>query len=530
MMRPPFKVPAAGCFLLLTGALLLLPRPNLYGAPAGNPPLNLEQAIVLTLAQDAYIQLGREQTEFARGVTQSASGQFDATLDTGLEQSAAHVPRSQLDFVQSPPQYNDEPELITQDTLARLRVRKQFRSGITVSPGINVSRYRDNLEQDTAVNRANVSFLIRLPLMRGRGVESTGAAERAAKIQEQAAYLNLQQVVARRILNTTTAFWSSLAAQQQAAVLRSSEAQSSNLVSAVRDVVRMDEVAPSELRQAEADLAARTAARIAGEQTYWASRQQLAQSIGMPVEEMPAPPVPLGPFPSAMVSGSLGPNNAAMLTQSLERRADYLAGIRLREASEVLERAAIRDLQPRLDLDLEVGYAALEEGNQLNDFYGSLHPGLAAGPNALGRLSLEWPFANRSARGLLTQRQSSRRQSEIQLQELARSIYAGILTSREELLAARGELEQSEVAAEKFRVATASEMQKVQLGTASILDVITLTDRLNNAQITTISARARYLIALARLRYETGWLLAQSPNLEDPVSLEDLTTLPNWNN
>ncbi|MFM1942247.1 MAG: hypothetical protein RI897_1229 [Verrucomicrobiota bacterium] len=528
-MRPHSTALFTRTTRLIAGVLLCVTCLSSFSAPAGTPSLNLEQAIVLTLAQDAYIQLGREQTEFARGVTQSASGQFDAALDTGIEQSVAHVPRSQLDFVQSPPQYNDEPELITQDTLARLRVRKQFRSGITVSPGVNVTRYRDNLEQDNAVNRANVSFLIRFPLMRGRGVESTGAAEKAAKIEEQAAHLNLQQVIAQRILNTTTAFWWSLAAQQQVDVLRSSEAQSSNLVTAVSDVVKIDEVAPSELRQAEADLAARTAARIAGEQTYWAARQQLARSIGMPVEEMPSPPVPVGPFPEATVPKSLGPNNAAMLTQSLERRADYLAGIRLREASEVLERAATRDLQPRLDLDLEVGYAALEEGNRLNDFYGSLHPGLAAGPNALGRLSLEWPFLNRSARGLLTQRQASRRQSEIQLQELARSIYAGILTAREELLAARGELEQSEIAADKFRVATASEMQKVQLGTASILDVITLTDRLNNAQITTISARARYLIALARLRYETGWLLAQSQSADQSVSLEDLTTLPNWN-
>jgi hypothetical protein len=74
----------------------------------------------------------------------------------------------------------------------------------------------------------------------------------------------------------------------------------------------------------------------------------------------------------------------------------------------------------------------------------------------------------------------------------------------------------------------ANERDKLLLGTATILDVITLADRLNSAQLNEIAAQARYAIALARVRFETGRLIRPGPTLDSPLGLEDLTSLPDW--
>jgi len=525
---------ATAAALLLIGTVRVGGQPTDTNAVPEPVSLGLLEAVRQTLAQDANIQLSQEQVEIAKGTVQRAAGQFDATLDTRLGHASANIPRSQVDIVFPPDEYTNLTEMVTHETLYELRVRKQFRSGITVSPGFDVSRYQDNLDQEFAgggaVNRANVSFLIRVPLLRGRGKASTGALEHAAKVGQEAAVLELEQAISERILNTVIAYWTSLAAQRQLKVLKEAEELSADLVTAVTAVVNIDELPRSEQQQAEADHAAKMAARIRGEQEYWAARQRLAQALAMPVQGMTTPPVPAGDFPQAASSSRYGGGEiGAVLARSLDRRADYLAGMKQQEAAEILERAASRDLKPRLDLNLEVGYAALDEGNQLRYFFGSLDPSRAAGPNAMGTLVLEWPFANRRARGLLVQRQAARRQSQLRLDDLARTVYSKILIAQRDLLGTRGELEKSEEAERQFFEARKSQEDKVRLGTATILDLINLTDRYNAAKLNAISARARHAVALAQLRFEMGRLVARGGTPEGPLRLEDLTTLPNWN-
>lgn len=486
------------------------------------PHLTLLEAVRLTLLQDAHIQGAQQQVEFAKGAVQIAGGQFDLTLQSALSRELNRVPRSQLDFVQEG--FVDIAERESDIATYELRLKKQLRSGITLSPGLEVTRFTDNLFQERAVNRANVSFLIRVPLLKGWGRAATEAGERAARATQEAAVLDLQQTIALRILNTAAAFWQCLAAQHRLQILRESEQQSANLLRAVRDLVNIQELPASELRQTEADQAAKATERITGEHEFWQAREQLAQAIGLAPDLMALPPVPAADFPAAVTN--LSGWSPAELSESLARRPDYLAALKVQSASEILEAAARQNLKPQLDLNLAVGYAGLDEGSQLERYYGSLDPRLAPGPNLLGTVSFEWPFGNRAARGALAQRQAVRQQSHLRAQELARTIHSGILVAFSELTSSQGEIEQADAAAQSFRRAVQSEQDKVRLGTGTILDVITLADRLHEARLRGISARARYGTALARVRYETGWLIQPGTTLESPLTVQDLVTLP----
>jgi outer membrane protein TolC len=85
------------------------------------------------------------------------------------------------------------------------------------------------------------------------------------------------------------------------------------------------------------------------------------------------------------------------------------------------------------------------------------------------------------------------------------------------------------LAVREYDQAVAQEQQKLRLRTSTILDVITLKDRMQTAQLNEVAARARYWIALARCRYETGWLVRPATTTpEGPLTMEDLVSLPPW--
>ena len=157
-----------------------------------------------------------------------------------------------------------------------------------------------------------------------------------------------------------------------------------------------------------------------------------------------------------------------------------------------------------------------------------MDPRAVSGPNLLGSLSLEWPFGNHAARGLLLQRQAEQQQSELRGEALARTIHSGILVALGELDHTRAQVERAALAVANYNEAVAREQRKLRLGTATILDVIVLSDRMDDSKLSLVSARARYAIALARVRFETGLLIKPGSIPDSPLSVEDLNTLPNW--
>ena len=104
---------------------------------------------------------------------------------------------------------------------------------------------------------------------------------------------------------------------------------------------------------------------------------------------------------------------------------------------------------------------------------------------------------------------------------------AGELEGMERLKARRdARIASRLLAAQKYAQSVQAELDKVRLKLATILDVITLTERWDAARLNAIAARANHAVALARYRFETGTLVQAGATLESPLTVEDLTTLP----
>lgn len=489
--------------------------------------MGLLEAVRQTLAHEPNIQIQQRQVQVGKGVLETASGQFDPALATSLVGGQNRFERSESELVIGG--LPNVPTAVQDIVTYRAGITNQFRTGISVYTGIELNRLEDNLYQERAANRADVSFVIRLPLLRGAGRTAVEADERAARMNYDASILELRQTVAARVFNTVSAYWNCLAAVERLGVLRESDRRATALVKGVAELVRLGELAATELLQAQADEAQKTAALSAGRQVLSQTQQELSVAIGLALDKMNVPPVPRFAFPDPETIPSAGPPDVSRLfLRSLERRADYQASLKVQEAARILEAAARRNTKPQLDFSVEAGYATLNESSSFRDYFTTLNPLAATGPRVFGTLSMQWPFGNHAARGVLLQRTAQEQQAQLRSEALARSIYAGLNIGLNALEHSRAQWERSRLAVQEYDRAVRQELEKLRLRTSTIVDVITLADRMEGAQLSQLSALAEYWVAVARCRYETGLLVPRHENVDGIISLLDLTTLPPW--
>ena len=194
---------------------------------------------------------------------------------------------------------------------------------------------------------------------------------------------------------------------------------------------------------------------------------------------------------------------------ALRRRADLRAARTRREAVEIRLHAATNALQPKLDLLFVPTWSGLVAGNGAADYLSALGrnvPGVGA---SLG-VSLAWPTRNRTALGAQAETEAALRQSALRIDVLARNVGADVPSALDAVASGALQADKAAQAVALFERAVINEEKKLRAGTSTLLDLISQRDRLTSARQTEVAARLALAQALARLRFETGTLLAGS--------------------
>lgn len=484
--------------------------------------IGLREAVETTLRRDPNIRIQEAQVKFSEGTVLREAGLFDFTFETSISYGVIRTPRTELERMT----FGGDTNIV--DTVSdvlnqRAAVTKQFRGGPTVSTGVEFNRYHDNLTGDS-INRANINFILNVPLLKRFGAASTAAGENAARLIGEASVLELGFVAGQRVLNTAVAYWECLGAEANLGIIAASAERATNLLARVKELVAGGEIPGAETRQTEADVAQKTAELKAAQQRFFQARQTFGLALGYKSSELDAVPLPEARWP-AVETNRLNFTGQPLVERSLNRRADYQAALKNQAAAEVLEVAARRDLKPQLDLTAEVGYAGLAEGSEFRRFYTSIDPRPVDGPNAVGTLRFLYPLGNRSARGLLAQREALKQQTILREENLAREIGSAIMVAISDLDQSAQEVARAREAVALYRQTVENEREKLRIGNSTIVDVITIADRLDFAETRATDALVRYASALARIRYETGLLMARRDR-EATVVMDDFLTLP----
>jgi outer membrane protein TolC len=315
--------------------------------------------------------------------------------------------------------------------------------------------------------------------------------------------------VSESLLATTEAYFRALAAGERLVLLRETLATDRQLGTSVEQLIAADELPRITQARIDARIATQLQSVAAAEQAVTQARVALADAMGLEVDSGADLPLATGSFPpvvDAATVAALDPES--LLSKALEQRYDLRSAERATEGSAILREASRLDLKRPLDLTFAFGYSGLHESFS-DEYYdpsgfGEALTGRQAGPSAFLGLRLDFPLRNRAARGRLAQSEAVASRSEVQEDELRRSIGARISGLAANLATAAAEVERRQAAADFRRQELDAELERFGYGESTLIESILSEENLTFSRLDLVDALLDYALAFSRLRFELG--------------------------
>ena len=154
--------------------------------------ITLQEALDAVLEHGAQLQLAERQVRIGESALLAAGAPFDARLTTSLStersNSTSPIPGGTL-----------TPTLIS-TVASTIALPKRFRSGMVVTPRVDLARTDVDDVSGAPTSRASVGLDVLVPLLRDRGGGVTAAAERAAREARDASMLDARHSAAASVL------------------------------------------------------------------------------------------------------------------------------------------------------------------------------------------------------------------------------------------------------------------------------------------------------------------------------------------
>jgi outer membrane protein len=489
--------------------------------------LSLIDAVRSALTLHPLLRLQEQQVAFNRGVKQQFAGQFDPSYASSFAQTRANMPLTAFQQQQAAAAGVVISAVPSNQTSFQASYQQLFRSGIVISPSFEIAHIGDPLQNSTGTNTTRLGFQITVPLLRGRGREVVAAQETAAGVEVEASSLDLSQQIANLMDQTAENYWNLKAAELAYQVAVSSEERGQVFVDNVRTLITADKMPRAELYQVLANLAERTTTRLAALQQVVSARQQLRLSMGVTYEQLAstdstlADDLPDGE--NQVMPGDSPADIEYYLGQAIANRADVLAALRRREEARVLSIASHNLIKSTLNLSLSTGYIGIREGGRPDQFVFSL--GGLHGPDASAAVAYSFPSRRNAAIGQIVQADATVRQSEFKANETQRQVSTGVIVALEGIRNSIERLKRARQSVGYYQLALEDERDKWRLGIGSLINILTMEDRLTGAMNNDVIAKLSYAVALSQFRLATGTLMAPDKPVQN-IEMSTFVTLP----
>ena len=476
--------------------------------------LSLSAAISSALSENSNILLARSQEDLARGAVQNARGIFDLTINAqgGLTSTKDPLTLSTRNTYLANGfdlNYNLSEVATTQAGATQL-----FSNGLQTSLVATHTNTISNLYPIAGTPNQSTGLLIfqlRLPILRNSG-DYVSAQLRSAELEAEAARGDLEFTASNIVLNTALAYWDYQAKTQRLKIARNSELRGEESIDELRKLIAADELPKAEINLSLASQNDRRVSRIAAEQAQLESRRTLGRLLGLSAIDTMAIRELADELPeyNNMSIDSLVSLREAIIARAMIARTDLLT-LKIRQnAAEILLDAAKKNARPQLDFVFGVAQSGLAEGSPR----GSLGPafGQNYGPGYSGTLIYQMPLGNNAALGSIQQQAALVNSQRIRINELGHSIGNSIETSTFAMIRAVDQLKEAEAAAKTYAAGLSNERTKRRLGLSTLIDVLSVEERYNNALIASVQARQAYASAIAQFRFEASMLITRDGN------------------
>ena len=459
-----------------------------------------------------------------------------------VEISEAVATRAKLALDRLGPMPKDQ---FTRHFTLQAGLEKPFRNGLVASVDLLLESEENNFRDKTMDPSfggagfpprfpSNLTFGLLVPLGKGRGSEGTAAQERAARFTLAARQEQQRQVATEEIYRTLLAYLRVIAAQENVRLVNESVTRTQTLLDSVGRLVGAGELARIESTRSQARAASVRASASSAQAELIDARMSLAEAMGLDAGGLAEAPEAADRFADVKTDTA---SVTALIAAALEARRDLAALDQARRASSEIARGARADTRRTYDLNLSTGIAQAYESenfrflpDERNPIFSELNPptefdethrfyspkgywrGLTGRwePFVVASISFDIPFGNNAAKGRLAQAQATLRSSDIQYSDRRRligdnitGVIGSLRTAAEDVLRAREALDRSRAAFEGIRGQLAN-------GEATVIDTLTTEEDLTRDEAEVVRAQQVYLSTLARLRFESGQLVAFS--------------------
>jgi outer membrane protein TolC len=461
---------------------------------------DLVDIVTLALEKNAEIRVQNARVDAAAGQLQQADGKFDPMVFAGALQSrtvTALLPPG-------PAGQREQRDYLVQ---YQAGVQKLLRNGNMIETTLTADSRRDNVLEaapDPARNYMLLSTAVTVPLLKGRGAHVTSAEVESASQRLQASRHERRFRTSQVMQATLGAYWDYVARARLETLAQATARRSKDLLDSTEKLVQANERPRGDLVLLRADYVDKRAAAMLAAQALVDARRALARYLGIDGNAAALLTLREEAFPpeSPAIARLLGlaPALSALV---LQRRDDILgAQLQLEQAS--LQQSVARDnLKPQLDLRVGFAYGKASEGGSRYGF--PAQPGPTVGkPSAFAQLNYQFPLGNRTATGQLVERAALQDEMAIVLRDTQTAATNGVLAAVQQLATSAAQLASGKESLALYEQAVNQEISKQQNGIATLIDVITIESRYNQAQANLIQLHAQYAKALVNLQHETG--------------------------
>jgi outer membrane protein TolC len=483
--------------------------------------LTLQEALESTLNLHPQARIGEQQVAASRGLLREASGIFDPAYSSGVGQSFNPIPLTTM-------QANGGPTSAALNvTSLSAGASRLYANGISAGPVFEMDRARDRLANAVGVNRSRIAYELTIPLLRNRGPEAVRARIRSAGSQVDASRLDLNQIFSDLLTETAISYWALVGARRLLDVAAGSEARAQLFLENVEDLIKADRIPRNDLHQVRANLADRIAGRIAASQQVIVAKQRLALALGLPPEAVATIPDPAEGLPEGTVTPEEGPEAVRHYIElALVERADYLAARKRSDVERAFLAQAKNALLPNVELTLSSGYSGLSEGVYPQSLLAAPFRGVR-GVDAVAGVRYHFSPRNNVAGGRLAQTEAAIQQADWRTAAVARQIASEVVVAVAGVSNATLRLAKAKESVAAFQDALDGEREKYRRGFGSLVDILTIEERLTGALAVAVQAQLDAAVELAHLRQATGTLVppeATAPRADRLLFL----TLPDW--
>lgn len=470
--------------------------------------VSLDEVLRRALSANPNLVFQGLQVTAEQGNVEQALGAYDTELTLGYSREVGRRPLRQQDVTifSTAGLPETRADRINNSEL-RAGVTRNLRSGAELEASATVISADSTLNEASGTPRqstAGLRFGIRVPLLRNAGGVQNETALRAREIERDASIEDLLQTSSTTVLNVVQAYWELASRLLRAAILRESERRANDLVAEIEKLVAADQIPGAELDLAEASAGEKRASRVSEEQALQAAWNNLGRLLQADtVDDVLAAALRTDALPEVDPrAADFAGRMQARHRDALEKRADVRAA-RLRERAAYIQVLAAEDsLKTQLDFVGALSTSGVREGSNGTNFDLSRpFPVLNLG------LQVRMPLESTAARGLVTTRQSAHRQSVVRLHEAEGNVGSALVTASSALRRIIRRYEDTGVAAVRYEQAVKNEYVKRKLGLATLIDVITVQDRLDGARLLQLQLRQEYAMGIAQILFDAGELV-----------------------